>query len=124
MVRFRALNRATSSSQDKYRRYFLDHYRHHRDVLVRMFGHILFRALLQWFHDQIENGDGAARHGTADPRAEQRVLRDADECNSSMARRYVLLPTCSAFSMLRRIFEGLSGPGKRSSVPARGPVPV
>lgn len=26
--------------------------------------------------------------------------------------------------MLRRILDGLSGPGKRSSVPASGPVPV
>lgn len=34
------------------------------------------------------------------------------------------LPTCSAFSTLRRILEGLSGPGNTSSVPAEGPVPV
>ena len=33
-------------------------------------------------------------------------------------------PTCSAFSTLRRILEGLSGPGKMSSCPARGPEPV
>lgn len=33
-------------------------------------------------------------------------------------------PTCSAFSTLRRIFDGLSGPGKGSSVPAIGSSPV
>ena len=34
------------------------------------------------------------------------------------------LPTCSAFSTDLRIFDGLSGPGKLSSVPDSGPVPV
>jgi hypothetical protein len=34
------------------------------------------------------------------------------------------LPTCSAFSTLRRILEGLSGSGKISSFPFSGPGPV
>lgn len=51
-----------------------------------------------------------AKHPCKLPMKDQQLLR--------------YLPTCSAFSTLRRILEGLSGPGNLSSVPATGPWPV
>ena len=78
------------------------------------------------YHGRIENGDDAARRGNFVPRAEQRALRKGMlACTIVLVIHmwnFIDLPTCSAFSTLRRILDGLSGPGKISSVPASGPV--
>ena len=55
--------------------------------------------------------------------------KEAWECSvgfqvSGSTDVFEYIPTCSAFSTLRRMRAMLSGPGNSSSVPARGPVPV
>ena len=65
------------------------------------------------YRDRIEIGGDAAHRGNSDQREEQRGLCGLLTRNSQwiweMRNNY--RPTCSAFSTLRRIFEGLSGPG-------------
>jgi hypothetical protein len=57
-------------------------------------------------------------------RGEEAFLSLARQFSPAWRMTEVHIPTCSAFSTLRRIFEALSGSGKSSSSPARGCDPV
>lgn len=70
------------------------------------------------YHDHTASGDGAVHLCNSDQLEGHRVLM---RCQLCQWQGFLSLPTCSAFSILRRILEALSERGKVSSSPAKGP---
>jgi hypothetical protein len=74
------------------------------------------------YRDHIEIFADAAHLDSVGRLVERTVLIDCSVIATQLSKQY--LPTCSAFSTLRRILDALSGRGKSSSSPARGCEPV